>query len=46
MWTDVVQAAVMVVSIVLVAIFGIKEVGGLQEVWDRNVAGGRITPIE
>lgn len=42
-WTDVLQAGVMVLSIVLVALYGIHRVGGLGEVWDRAVAGGRIT---
>lgn len=45
-WTDVVQASVMVVSIVLVACYGVAEVGGVAEVWNRAVAGGRISPPE
>lgn len=43
-WTDVLQAAVMVASVVLVAMLGITNVGGLNEVWDRAVAGNRIFP--
>lgn len=43
-WTDVVQAFFMVLSIVLVALYGLQQVGGLTVVWDRAVAGGRIFP--
>lgn len=43
-WTDVVQAFFMVLSIVLVALYGVQQVGGLTVVWDRAVAGGRIFP--
>lgn len=32
----------MVLSIVLVALFGIREVGGIGEVWARATAGGRV----
>lgn len=44
MWTDVLQAVVMVASVVLVAVLGIIKVGGLNEVWDRAVDGNRIFP--
>lgn len=43
-WTDVVQAGVMVISIVLIACYGIASVGGLTEVWNRAVDGGRLFP--
>lgn len=36
----------MVLSIVLVAVFGIIKVGGVSEVWRRGVEGGRIIPFE
>lgn len=37
-----VQAMVMIASVVIVAVFGISKVGGLGEVWDRAVDGHRI----
>lgn len=40
------QAAVMVSSIVLVAVLGVINVGGLTEVWNRAVDGNRIFPPE
>lgn len=43
-WTDVLQAAIMVGSVVMVAVLGIHSVGGLSEVWNRAVDGGRIFP--
>lgn len=43
-WTDVVQGFVMVLSIVLVVFYGVQKVGGLTDVWDRAIAGGRIFP--
>lgn len=43
-WTDVVQAFVMVLSILLVAFYGVQKVGGLTEVWHRAVDGGRLFP--
>lgn len=45
-WTDVVQAFSMVLSIVLVAAIGISNVGGIGEIWRRGVEGGRIAPFE
>lgn len=36
------QAMVMISSVVIVALFGISDVGGLTEVWNRAVEGGRI----
>lgn len=43
-WTDVLQASVMITSITLVAILGINQTGGFGEVWNRAVEGGRIFP--
>lgn len=34
---------VMISSVVIVALFGISDVGGLTEVWNRAVEGGRIS---
>lgn len=45
-WTDVLQASVMIASIVLVACLGVQQTGGLGEVWNRAVEGGRIFPPE
>lgn len=45
-WTDVLQAAVMIASVVLVACLGIYKTGGMTEVWNRSVEGGRIFPPE
>lgn len=45
-WTDVVQAIIMVLSVTLVALAGIQKVGGIGEVWRMGVEGGRIAPIE
>lgn len=42
MQTDVAQAGVMISSVVIVALFGIVNVGGLTEVWNHSVEGGRI----
>ncbi|KAH8311678.1 hypothetical protein KR044_007448 [Drosophila immigrans] len=41
-WTDVVQAAVMVISVVLVGILGTKTLGGLDRVLDIAEKGGRL----
>lgn len=41
-WTDVLQAMVMIGSVITVAILGISSVGGLSEVWNRGVQGKRI----
>ncbi|XP_055905168.1 sodium-coupled monocarboxylate transporter 2-like [Eupeodes corollae] len=41
-WTDVVQAAVMFISIVLVSTMGIIKVGGLDTVFERALNGGRL----
>lgn len=45
-WTDVVQASVMVASVIIVAVLGIIKVGGVSEVWSRAVDGHRIFPPE
>ncbi|XP_065354579.1 sodium-coupled monocarboxylate transporter 2-like [Calliphora vicina] len=41
-WTDVVQAAIMVVSVVLVAVLGANKVGGFGEVFRIANEGGRL----
>lgn len=41
-WTDVIQATVMVSSCVLVVVLGVSKVGGLSEVWRRAEEGNRI----
>lgn len=41
-WTDVIQAGIMVSSCVLVVLLGITKVGGLSEVWRRAEEGNRI----
>lgn len=43
-WTDVLQATVMIGSVVIVAVLGINSSGGLGEVWNRAVEGKRIFP--
>lgn len=43
-YTDVLQAFVMIASITIVAVLGIMKTGGIVEVWDRAVEGGRIFP--
>lgn len=35
---------VMISSVIIVATFGIFDVGGLGEVWNRAVDGNRISP--
>lgn len=42
----VLQAIVMISSVVIVALFGVSDVGGLNEVWNRAVNGSRIFPPE
>ncbi|KAH8382313.1 hypothetical protein KR009_002884 [Drosophila setifemur] len=41
-WTDVIQAAIMVVSVVLVGVMGASRVGGLSEVFRIAGEGGRL----
>lgn len=36
----------MILSVIIIAIFGIWNVGGLTEVWNRAVDGNRIFPPE
>lgn len=45
-WTDVVQGIVIVISMLLIAFYGIQKVGGVSEVWTRAVDGGRVTVPE
>ncbi|XP_055297867.1 sodium-coupled monocarboxylate transporter 2-like [Sitodiplosis mosellana] len=41
-WTDVLQAAVMLGSVLIIAFYGIMDVGGVEEVWNRAVNGSRV----
>ncbi|TDG42422.1 hypothetical protein AWZ03_011143 [Drosophila navojoa] len=41
-WTDVVQAGIMVLSVVLVGFLGARRLGGLGEVWRIAGEGGRL----
>ncbi|KAJ8951881.1 hypothetical protein NQ318_019857 [Aromia moschata] len=41
-WTDTVQTIIMVGALVIVLFMGTASVGGFEEVWERNVKGGRI----
>ncbi|XP_055850583.1 sodium-coupled monocarboxylate transporter 2-like [Episyrphus balteatus] len=41
-WTDVIQASVMVLSIILVSIMGIVAIGGIDKVFERAYDGGRL----
>lgn len=41
-WTDAVQAVMMLACIALVAMKGVAEVGGLGEVWRRNLETTRL----
>ncbi|XP_055907645.1 sodium-coupled monocarboxylate transporter 2-like isoform X2 [Eupeodes corollae] len=43
-WTDVVQALVMVGSVILVAVMGVHAVGGLGKLVENSIAGGRLQP--
>lgn len=45
-WTDVVQAGIMVSSCILVVVLGVYQVGGLSEVWRRAEEGNRISFFE
>lgn len=45
-WTDVVQAGIMIFSVILVVVISIIKVGGIEEVWARGVTGNRIQAIE
>ncbi|KAL7298032.1 hypothetical protein TKK_0009039 [Trichogramma kaykai] len=41
-WTDTIQTIVMFGGVITVAVIGTARVGGVAEVWKRNVATGRI----
>lgn len=41
-WTDFLQGAVMIGSVLLVVIKGTSDVGGVGVVWERGIQGGRI----
>jgi len=42
LWTDALQAIIMIVSIAIVCIKGISDVGGFGNIWDKAQATGRI----
>lgn len=42
-WTDVIQAFVMIFAVLVVFVFAVQRVGGVAEVVDRAIAGGRLT---
>ena len=41
-WTDVFQATIMVCGLIIVAVKGSIEVGGLSKVWEINKKFGRL----
>ncbi|XP_066255129.1 sodium-coupled monocarboxylate transporter 1-like [Euwallacea similis] len=41
-WTDTIQTIIMFAALVITVVVGTIKVGGLQEVWQRNLQGGRI----
>lgn len=45
-WTDVFQSVIMLAGLVIVAITGSMQVGGLQNVWEINQKHGRINFFE
>ena len=45
-WTDVFQSVIMLAGLVIVAVIGSIEVGGLQKVWEINQKHGRINFFE
>ena len=45
-WTDVFQSVIMLAGLVIVAVSGSIEVGGLQKVWEINQRHGRINFFE
>ena len=45
-WTDVFQSVIMLAGLVIVAVIGSIDVGGLQKVWEINRKHGRINFFE
>ncbi|XP_055851715.1 sodium-coupled monocarboxylate transporter 2-like [Episyrphus balteatus] len=41
-WTDVVQALVMIGSVVLIAVMGVIKAGGINQVFENSIDGGRL----
>lgn len=41
-WTDVVQGIIMILTMIVTFSIGIFEVGGINEVWNRNLEGNRL----
>lgn len=44
-WTDVMQASVMVISILVVVTMSVLKVGGISTVLDRAIDGGRLSSV-
>lgn len=42
LWTDTLQAIVMTISLVMIIIFGVNEVGGLNSIWEIAEKYGRV----
>ena len=40
-WTDVIQIVLMYGSIIILLVKGVADVGGLEEVWQRNANSSR-----
>jgi Na+/proline symporter len=45
-WTDTLQSILMFASMFAILVFGLKKVGGWEEVWKRNEQGGRLELFE
>ena len=45
-WTDSIQAVVMVSGLIAVCIVGVNHVGGFEEIYTSLEAGGRLTAFE
>ena len=45
-WTDVFQSVIMLAGLIVVAVTGSMEVGGLKKVWEINQNHGRINFFE
>lgn len=42
MWTDTIQTVMMFGAVIVIAVLGTARVGGVAEVWKRNLDTGRI----
>lgn len=45
-WTDVIQTMMMFCAMLLVIIKGTSDIGGVEVLWERAMASGRIEPPE